>query len=261
MKELNENYAQIKLDMIGDIIKMSSPEIDRKILSKDRFNFELTEKQAQCMKAKACKIIFGNITDTMSDFEITANSFKTMRIGFDYLHFHFIDKISLSQDFGMSINDFGHDLYYIIIVCDQKGDLLHFNFDDPNSYDMFIVDRNFEVQEITSFDKIKYKNIRKNFLSGVGDRIRKNSTLNSVTEYITFPREHVEEFRNAVALDTTIKVRIVSICLDCDIDLLSTIQVSNYLRDSRNQQKLSLAFQKFVKGQDTDFYDIGNMQP
>jgi hypothetical protein len=263
MENLNPNVtnAEIRLRMIEDILKTSFQEVKKQFLSKDRFNDKLSEYQARCMKIKASEIIFGNAGHVLNDFEITIDSFKKMKINFEYLHFHFIDRVSINLELGTSIADFGNDLYYMIIVCDQGGDLLHFDFDDTNIYDAYIVNGNLDVEEIQSFNKIKYRNIRKTFLSNVGDRIRKNSTYNSVTEYITFDMQHVEEFQNALNdEDIRFKVRVISICEYCDVDSTSA-SVSNYLKDPKNQQKLSLAFQKYNISQDSNFYDIGNMQP
>lgn len=262
MKNLDQNMtcAEVKLSMIEDILKMPLQEIEKQFLSKDWFNYELNEEQARCMKIKASDIILGNKGEVINDFEITTNSFKAMNINFEYLHFHFIDQVSISQDFGISIDNFGHDLYYMIIICDQDKNLLNFDFNNTEIYDAYIVNGNLDIEKVQSFSIDKYKNVRKKFLSEVGDRIRRNSTHNLITEYITFNKEQVKKFQNEFEADTTFKVRVVSISDSCDINSTSA-RVSDYLRDFNNQQKLSLAFQKSNSGSDSNFYDIGNMQP
>lgn len=262
MKNLNQNrsIAEMKLKIIDDILKLPFKEVENQFLLRNRFNYELSEEQARYMRIKASDIILGNTGKVINDFEITTNSFKSMKINFEYLHFHFIDKNSISQDFDILINDFEHDLYYVIIACNQDGDLLQFDFDDADTYDAYIINGNLDVEKIQVFNKIKYENVRKKFLLEVGEKIRRNSTYNLITEYITFDKQHVEKFRNELNAGTTFKVRVVSICEDGDINSTS-VAVSNYLKDPGNQKKLSLAFQKFDNNTNSDFYDIGNMHP
>ncbi|WP_435523001.1 hypothetical protein [Chryseobacterium indoltheticum] len=172
------------------------------------------------------------------------------------MHLHFIDKKSLERFKDISIEKFDHDLYYILIICDSKY-LNNFNFKD---YKAYVFDKDHNAQKI-DFTSETYHLIRSEFLEGVGSKIRTYSTTtNAITEYITFPVENVEKFRANMSDDYDMRVKLICINDACIKDGKDW-EVTNYLKDARNKNRLSLAFQQYDSESDSNFYDIGNMQP
>lgn len=249
---------QVKLDLIQSIIEMPCIEIEKYSLVDFFFNYRLSEQQVVCMRNKASKVIFGKDSDVeLKDFVIDTTSFKNINLEFDFVHFCFIDTVSLQTELRIQINNLQHTLYYIIINCD-RSDFQDFDFNSV-AYNAYIVNDSNVVQKITLTND-DYANIRSRFLNRVGNTIRQNTTLNAITECITFSANKVRDFRNELSSNSTFNIRIICIDKNCNINSPSQ-EVTNYLSQSRNQNRLSLAFQKINTVGPGDYYDIGNMQP
>jgi hypothetical protein len=188
---------------------------------------------------------------------IDTTYFKNINVEFDFVHFCFIDTVSLQTELDIPINNLQHTLYYIIINC-NKNDLIDFDFNSV-AYNAYIVNDSNVLQKITLTND-DYANIRNRFLTRVGSTIRQNTTFNAITEYITFSAKKVKDFRNELPSNSTFNVRLICIDKNCNINSPSQ-EVTDYLSQSRNQNRLSLAFQKINTVGPGDYYDIGNMQP
>lgn len=257
MRKPTENFdcAEFKLSLIKEIIQFDCNDVLETIeipLLHPVFNFKLSEDQARCMNNEAARVLN---KPSLRNFVIRTPSFKTIPLDYNNVHFVFIDRNSLNNYTTVSIPDFEHDLYFMIICCDAAS-LTSFDFSNYNAY---VVNANFEAEPIElSLDT--YKDFRREFLTGVGVDIRNASTLNGVTEYMTYTRKKVDDFRAVLIDDTDFNIKLICIKNSCDIGT-SDIAVSTFLRDDRNQDRLTMAFQKFDAGINTNFYDIGNMHP
>ncbi|WP_294238699.1 hypothetical protein [Chryseobacterium sp. sg2396] len=258
-EELKNFCAEIKLNVIKEILQIdceSFKDIGNKHIE---MNLELTPDQLRCMSNGAEEIFSENsIPQILEDFIINTKSFKSVNFSFDNIHFIFIDNVSLNR-FLKDIN--GSDIsvrsisqkymhYYIILNCNEDN-LYEFV---PTNYNAYLVDDNSELREINI--STSFGDVRKEFLEGIGELIRKKSTLNGITEYITFPLKVVETFIKEQYETIDIRVKLIRIKKDCILQGINS-NVNDVLRDPKKQKKLSMAFQK----NNSNFYDIGNMQP
>lgn len=250
MRNLNESSecAENKLELIKEILQMDCELINKAGFLSPEFNYKLTDKQVQCMNVKVNKIL--ELTN-LTDFKVNSMAFKNLKFSYDYIHFQFIDKNSVHKFPGLSVENVGHDLYYIMITCNSL-DLYTFDFAD---YEAFIVNDQYIPLPIELSPEI-YSEIRNEFLGGIGNVIRKNSTLNAITEYITFTKDKVSVFMGSLSEDYNMRVKLICINRDCTLDGVKK-EVTDYLKELKNRNKLSMAFEH----DKTEFYDIGNMQP
>lgn len=221
-------------------------QIDEKLLNK-RFTIE----QLECTHEKAKMIL--NINN---DFKIDRQSFKNLKINYQYLHFLFIDKRSIT-DISIS-NDFGNDLYFLMIICDADN----LNNIDYNNCSSYIVDDNYIIQPY-SFDATVYEQVRNHFNFYIGQEIRSNTSINNITEYITFDKSVVDRFMQNMSLNNEMIIKLILINSDCSYpnSTNNNYDVSEYLSNCANQNRFSLAFQQNPSEGNAGFYDIGNMQP
>lgn len=216
----------------------------------DKMHMKLLEDELSCMYVKATKIL--NIKE---DFKMPIRAFKDMYLEFEYLHFVFIDITSLQNNPILQV-DFGHNLYYLIINTNR----FHLRNLDFTIYKTYLVQdgliRSFDIDA----DKINL--YRTFFNENVGRDIKGSSSNKKITEYITFEKDKVESFRSKLANDGDMTIKLICIDKDC-LSTNSTLDVQDHLNNPNNQGKLSLAFQQKndPSKPNSDFYDIGNMQP
>lgn len=212
-------------------------------------NKRFSREQLECTYSRAKEIL-----EITKDFEINSKDFKEYKMEFDFMHFVFIDRRSLWR-FPVSIQDFGHDLYYLIIVCNTKQ-LSEFNFDHG---EVFCVDHKSNMTSLP-MDKELYTSFRDEFLEGIGKDIR-TSTVNIITEYIYFNKDVVSAFRkNMNDADNPMIIKLICILEKC-VGANKENDVVTHLSRPENQNRLSLAFQQNADLVNENFYDVGNMQP
>ncbi len=210
-------------------------------------NKRFSREQLECTYSRAKEVL-----EIVKDFEINSKDFKEYEMEFEFMHFVFIDKRSLWR-IPVSIQDFGHDLYYLIIVCNTKQ-LSEFNFDHGN---VFCVDDKGNMISL-QMNKELYTSFRGEFLKGIGQDIR-TSTVSNITEYIYFKKDVVNVFRKEMNhTDNPMIIKLICIfekCAGTDNDVVT------HLSNPENQNRLSLAFQQNADLVNENFYDVGNMQP
>ena len=105
-----------------------------------------------------------------------------------------------------------------------------------------------------------FNNFKERFKNGIGELIKTRSNITKITEYITFTKVAVENFRASMSNTDNMVVKLICIDKNCVEDGQND-EVNEYLRCSENQNRMSLAFQQINVTPTDDFYDIGNMQP
>ncbi len=227
-------------------------EFDNMILNSsggDKMHMRLSEDELLCMHTKAKSIL-----DIKNDFKIGSKAFKEMKLEFEYLHFVFVDINSLQGV--SSAMDYGHDLYYLIINTNRFF-LRSSDFDVYKAYCVYN-----EAIKVFDIDGNKFLSYKDFFNENVGRNIRSNSASSKITEYITFEKDKVKDFKEKLADDGDMNVKLICIDKNC-LSQGSTITIQEYLNNLNNQGKLSLAFQQKNDPDkpNSDFFDIGNMQP
>lgn len=255
-KTENFNCSEFKLNLINEIINLDCDQIDlNNFTLEPEFYKKLSEEQARCMNEEAAKVLR---VPTLKNFVLNAGSFKTITLQYAYVHFVFADKNSLGNFSKINIPNLDHDLYYMVINCD----VVELNSFDFSNYEAYIVNDRFEAQSLNGLLTLDiFKKLRREFLNGVGNVIRMQSTFNAITEYVTFSLDVVNAFRNELPEDYDMNIKVISIKKGCNKGVASS-QVSRVLNDSRNQDRFSMAFQKIDnEGAYFNYYDIGNMHP
>lgn len=211
-------------------------------------NKRLSGKQLECTYNRA-----GQILNIEKDFKINSKMFKNYDMKFEFMHFLFIDRRSLWR-FPVSIEDFGHDLYFLIIDCNdsQLSDTAFKNGV------VFCVDNQGKMINISFVERL-YTTLKDDFFKGVGNNIRTNTVAN-VTEYVSFDEEIFNRFKKELSDNGDMEVKLIQISENCSFPEDNN-EVSTHFSRSENQNRFSLAFQQDPIGGNENFYDIGNMQP
>ncbi|WP_267405791.1 MULTISPECIES: hypothetical protein [unclassified Chryseobacterium] len=220
--------------------------IDEKLINK-----RLSKEQLICTHDRAKEII----SKIKYDFEINIESFKNFKTDYEFIHFVFVDRRFLWK-LNAAINDYKHDLYYLIIVNNFE----RISEDSFNNCESYIVNEKQELQLLT-IDFNKYQSLRKDFFKGIGNEIKYEST-EKITEYITFENWMWELFAKYLeGADGKMKVKVICIQDGCAGKGIENNEIDEYFRRPENQQRLSLAFQQTQESPDENYFDIGNMQP